>query len=621
LSSIVLGVALVAACADDDRSRPATSVLAEKVGPSTQETFELGRGLTLEVEKGDLAEPTKLSTASAAVDPPDMPWYEPVGTATVKFDAAFNSPVSLTFDGSQGRPRDDAVPMIWRHDDTRGWYPIAVGTEAKDAPRASAERTLFSPISWGWARVTGLSNWVSHNVRKLLGHRSERLSCTAEPDWFEVTPPAQDVVHTCATSNLAPDGVTSRGEVQLRNNRGFAIEVEIPTGVAYAHVDGQPEAIRKVVRVFTGRDSALLLPGQIVTIGFAQPTVNAIVPLPVSLSPAAMLATLVAEAAGGEDALLGAVTLLSKCSTLPVPLNFHRGIDGFGELVQSATSCITGILSDPDGAALVATEFIAATAGVDTVTAAADRSLARKIDGLAGKLKMLAAVPLGSELLDAFDDLYTQTVVGDLNSMTPLAEMRGSSPVRRTPPPVTREDLTRIDLPFSMGIDALPQPCRAYWHSYDPIGNGLSMSDNSIVVLDAGMPDVDRDGSTDSIALGDVDDDGVNDGIASFSCNTNGSFGPSGVLVLLAKDRSIVTNIEEEVGGAHETQFGDSRYGFSAPVSAIPAEERDKGDLIAYLGSYRQSDANCCPSAFASATFELEDGALHLLRLEEDIGD
>jgi len=414
---VVLG--LVAGCSSSGDDE-AEAKLDERLTTTTDRSFAVGDGLSLQIEKGDVTKPGRLATKSTKLDPPHFSWYEPVGDPTViDLTATVGQPVSLVFDGKQGRPKgDDVVPIIWRHDEADGWYPLVIGT--KPGQPIIAERTTFSPFSWGWAKLTQVSDWVSGKVRDWLGHRSSRLTCSDGPDWLDLTPPSQDVVHVCGTTN------EERAEVQLRNNRGFLLEVEIPKGVAYAAVDGQPEPVRKIVRTFTGHDSVLLLPGQTMSIGFNRPSRSGVVTIPVSLSVNAMLASLFAEAAGGDDTLLGVVTLLSKCTPLPIPLDTKRAIETLSDIAHAAVACASGILSAPGGPASIATEIVAAQHGVDAVAAAADRSMATKIDSLAGKLRLLAAVPLGSKLIDAVADLYTQTVVGGLNSMSPLAGLRGA---------------------------------------------------------------------------------------------------------------------------------------------------------------------------------------------------
>jgi hypothetical protein len=172
------------------------------------------------------------------------------------------------------------LPVLLRHDPVEGWYPIGTGTLSESV--AAGERTMLSPVSRGWAWVEKQAGGFSDGAQELLGKRADPTLCSGQPDWAEWTPPSQDLGATCATTNTN-DGI-ERAEIQLVNNRGFIVEVLAPESAAYVWVDGQPELARTAVRLFTARDSVLLLPGQRMSVGFDQPKIDAFVTVPVRRS-------------------------------------------------------------------------------------------------------------------------------------------------------------------------------------------------------------------------------------------------------------------------------------------------------------------------------------------------
>ena len=173
-----------------------------------------------------------------------------------------------------------------------------------------------------------------------------------------------------------------------------------------------------------------------------------------------------------------------------------------------------------------------------------------------------------------------------------------------TAAPVTRDEVAAVAFPFAGGTAGLPPACRDYWDElgFTPGGNGLSPQDNGITV------------SAEAILLADVDGDGADDGLAPFTCETGGVLPPGGALVVLAADRSVVTD-DATLQARHEARFGDPRTRVDGPLAV---EAGDGGPLVSVeLVSYRPGDPDAGGSARAVARYRLADGTLSLVDLRQ----
>lgn len=425
---VALGL-VSAACSSNPEAAPSTTEPPSSVEVSADSdlTFDVADNVGLVIEPGDFASAGNVAAKPAGVEGPKGPSIllaaEPISLEVTGEVAA---PLTLRFDGSDAP--DDAVAALFRYSDSEGWYSIAV---AGSDGVAVAERTSFSPISWGW--ITGAAEDVASGARDLLGDRHDPPACsTGPPAWFSVDPPGVDVVHVCGTTNVESGTGAERGEVQIINNRGVVLEVQVPAGVAYAFVANQPEPIRAAVRTFTGRDSVLLAPGGLMTVGYSQPTVGSYTPVRVDYSEAAALATVLIESVGFTGAYGAVYQALASCNIAPKPLDARREIEGFGDVVGIATACFTNLIADPEAVVALATESVAATHGISAAVAAGDRTFADQIDKAAGQLKTaaraLTVLTAGSKIIDAVADLYVNADVGDFNSLSPGITLRPAEP-------------------------------------------------------------------------------------------------------------------------------------------------------------------------------------------------
>ncbi len=391
-------------------------------------SIELRPGFTLSWKQGAFADQGSVRGSEIASPSPPPDWFEPSG-----------KPVEVTVEGARSQPLDlkwappsspggDSVPVVLHWDATdKAWSVVASGQAGAPATGAT---TSFSPHWPGWANPKKLAAAVTNLVHSVLGKRTQPPGCSGGPSWAELSPPAIDVVLTCLTTNRSADG-TERAEVQLKNNRGYLLEVPVPHGVAYASVEGQPELIRAAVRAFTGRDSVLLSPGQLMTIGFTQPSVGAPVRIDAAPTVVAIAAQLVTELVADSNGLAAVVKAMSDCKVAPnVPFDVKPAINSVGDVGRAMLSCFASLFADPARARQLALEVVAAEAKVDTTAAAADRGLLTKVDELAGKVRFVAVaikvVDVGSDLIDYVADDWTNHRTGDYTGMSSQLSLKGS---------------------------------------------------------------------------------------------------------------------------------------------------------------------------------------------------
>jgi hypothetical protein len=425
-------VMLLGACAAntdrDSRGRDEIEPSVTTVTPETQVAIPVVPGATLTVSPGDFTEEATVSIALSDAPPVGFGWFTPVGDP-VDIDVSSQpaAALELAWDGGPDAPLD-AIPVVLRHDDTLGWYPVASAPQV-GAP-AEAGRTAFSPHAFGI--IEDWADAIATGTRTALGDRSEPLTCSGPPEWVDFTVPAQDVVHACATTNVDQGTGVERVEVRLRNNRGIAVEVLIPDGAAYAWVDGQPDLLREGWRAVSGRDSVILPPGVTMSVGLTQPARSGITQITVTYSSLAILTTLLTQAAAADaDTWYGILAVLSSCSPHPALMaTAHDGVDALVEGAKVLLVCAQNLLTDEQATATLAAEFVAHVSGVDPATAVSDASMAPKIDKLAGNLRFLggalATVSLSSKVLDAIADAYVYAKVGETNSLSPQVGMRAA---------------------------------------------------------------------------------------------------------------------------------------------------------------------------------------------------
>lgn len=457
---IVIVVLLVAvpACSRGGKSSGSVSVDASARSGSVV----LRPGFVLSWKDGVFTAPGKVAGASVEAPAPPPDWFVPDGKPVdVTVDGPRTGLLDVTWRPPGAPPSPDVVPVVLRwNDPSRSWEPIAIGDVAGGATGSSGS---FSPHWPGWASPKKLADAVSGAVRDLLGKRTDPPGCSGGPSWAELSPPGIDVVLTCLTTNRASDG-TERAEVQLRNNRGYMLEVVVPAGVAYAFVDGQPELIRAAARAFTGRDSVLLSPGQLMTIGFTQPDIGAPVRIDAAPTVNALAAYVITKTVDETDGVLAVIKTLADCALgTSLPFDLTPSIDSVAGVVRAGIGCFTKLLSDPFKAEQVALAVVGAQAGVDATTAASDLSLATKAAGLASKIRLVAvaikAIDVGADLIDLAADNYVNSTAGDYTGMSTQLSLHGKGPEPR---------LARVWGPNQTGYGEV-RPTEVY-NGGDPLG-------------------------------------------------------------------------------------------------------------------------------------------------------
>lgn len=394
---LVVALALVAtACT----SSPDTEQGSPVVGPESHRlveevtvasgapmTIDVGSGMSISVDEGDLAESGVVRTRSVDVDLPEVAGFTPAGPPVeIDFAATLAAPVTLGFEGANG-PRD-AIPVVYRLDPDLGWYPVAFGEPG--AP-AMGERQFFSVHLPGWINPR---EWADSAIERFRGRTDPPTCEDAPPSWATVSGPPVDILLACGTSNDADDGA-ERVEVRIKNNRGLMSQVALPAGLDFAFVEGQPEVIRAAIRRLAGdRDVALLPSGSFMSLGFRRPassTTRSITPEPSQLAMVIDLFQAATDLSRGQQALsnihLGALALencgLGRRALFDQP-------DSLGDFTALATeigACLISFARDPGKAATIAAEAVAAINGIDVAVATGDRAFASQVDRLAGALR------------------------------------------------------------------------------------------------------------------------------------------------------------------------------------------------------------------------------------------
>ena len=477
--AIAVTTSLLAGCGIFQGPAPASSSKSVSTGADAG-TLELRPGFTVAWGQGTFTSPGRIrsSEITSPGRPPD--WFTPDG-----------SPLDISVDGTHGTldlrwhpqhqpPADGLVPVVlhWYADD-KTWTVAASGPPGDVATGISA---TFSPHWPGWADVTKITDGVTNLVQATLGKRTDPPGCSGGPSWASLSPPAVDVVLTCLTTNHGADGV-ERAEIQLRNNRGYVLEVPVPPGAAYASVEGQPEVIRAATRVFTGRDSALLSPGQIMTIGFTRPAVGAPVRIDAAPTIVALAAQLTVDIIGETNALAAVVKALSDCKLAPnIAFTLEPDVHSVGDLLRGVVSCFASLFAEPSKARLLALEVVSDLAHIDMVTGAADRNLATKVDALTGKIRLLAVaikvIDVGSDLIDYVADNWTNHRTGDYTGMSSQLSLLAVPP---QPTLGVRHDLfqagygeVRPSTVYGAGVPYLVEVHDLRWRSW---GNAQAIAD------------------------------------------------------------------------------------------------------------------------------------------------
>lgn len=370
-------------------------------------TLEAGDHLSVLVEKGDVSAPGTISARPLSTTVPSIAGFRAAGPVVdIRVDAGLGRPLTLQFDPAGGP--GGWIPVVWHQYDALGWYPVLIGDPLAggDENTLSVDRSTFSPHLPGWLNP---DQWVDAVADKLTGHTDPPVCEEPPPSWATVNQPVVEILVACGTSNPAADGA-ERVEARIRNNRGLVAQVLVPAGVDYASVDGQPEAVRELVRSITGSDTVLLSPGQKMTVGFRRPRQTTTAAVSVTPSQFAIVYDTVVRLVDtvGPEGTMATLLAVSECTKEKALLDPP---DSAGELIgviKTAASCVISRAVDPGKAATIAAEAVAAVNGVDVAVATGDKAFASRVDSLAGKLRLLGSVFKGGRTRHTFPALLVK---------------------------------------------------------------------------------------------------------------------------------------------------------------------------------------------------------------------
>lgn len=251
---------------------------------------------------------------------------QPAGTGVdVRFSRVWLArPLTITFADAR-KPPAGTIPVV-AHLRADGVWDLTPVKSAK-AGRMTVTTAAFSPHVPAYLNPRRWVQWLGSRLASLVGGRTAPINCPGgAPRWASVLKQT-DEAHTCLISNPSAADHSVRAELQVKSNRGTALEVDVPSGADYTWVEGEPWAIRQQVwRHLIHQDPnamVLLPPGGTMTAGYRQPIGDEQLPFHVQPSYWSMAYSLIGDVVdaltGSSAASAGTVTtvlyLVSKCSS------------------------------------------------------------------------------------------------------------------------------------------------------------------------------------------------------------------------------------------------------------------------------------------------------------------
>ncbi|GGS10241.1 hypothetical protein GCM10010169_63780 [Micromonospora fulviviridis] len=358
LAAVLILGAMAAACTTEE---PAAPVTAQEV----PQPAVSARGDTMDVTVApadalDVAVPgvgrlqgaagsfTKAGTVRISSLRSDQPRNDFVVTSDVGLDVSFVGtslarPLRVIFDDPRaaGLVPGGAVPVALHRPDSGVWEVRPMSRAADGA--LVLETQDFSPNLLGWVPIPDWLRSVGDSFADFVTQRTDPRHCPkpAAPPWSSVVK-GTTLVHLCSITNSDSAGVP-RAEVQVQSNRRFLTWVQVPAGRDYVWVDGQPDALRRVLNGALRHDmDQVLLPGNgWFTAGYRQPSAaeqkqfNAYID---GYSAGLTVALNLLGVSFGEG-VYGAVVIMRKCvaSLLPMP-TWEGGKEFIACLVQQTLS-------------------------------------------------------------------------------------------------------------------------------------------------------------------------------------------------------------------------------------------------------------------------------------------
>jgi hypothetical protein len=390
---------LMAACTRG----PAADRAQIAVDRTTRQSLQVGGAgqdrLLLAVEPGDVDGSGSIASTVSKEPPPTWPWFAAAGPPhDIQVRARLANPLTLTFAAGKRHAAD--LPLVLRKAGVDGWYPVAVGDPGGVT---RAERSRFSPHLPGWADPTRWFEGVADAIKRWpTGRTTPPVCASSPPTWAEATMPALDILLSCISTNKA--GKVERVELMVKNNRAFTQEITIPSRVAYAAVEDQPEPVRKLVRsIAGGRDVVLLPSGKWLTIGFTRPQSTTEVVITPRLSHLALLTELLlqlgelSEERGGGG-LVTAVVEIAECYGLEsdIPSEaLDSGLAAVKNTLTKAADCLIKAAADPKKAIAIAQQVVSLQTSRPLSIVQSDASFNTRVESLAGKLHLAGKLAKG----------------------------------------------------------------------------------------------------------------------------------------------------------------------------------------------------------------------------------
>jgi hypothetical protein len=229
-------------------------------------------------------------------------------------------PLSISF-AVVGRPQPGDVPVV-AHQLADGSWTLA--RAAFSGRRMTVSAQTFSLHEPAWLNPAAWMGWLGDHLASLIGGRTPPINCPGGgPAWASVVKHT-DEAHACLIPNIDPASKAVRAEVQIKSNRGTALEVDIPPGAHYSWVQDQPWAARSWVWAHIIHQDpsvmALLPAGATMTAGYLQPSADEDLPFQVVVSYWSLAYSLIGDvvdvltdlAAGATG--MSTLYLMTKCS-------------------------------------------------------------------------------------------------------------------------------------------------------------------------------------------------------------------------------------------------------------------------------------------------------------------
>ncbi len=368
-----------------------------RVSPSRRMQVHLAGGVTVSGKAG-----TFRGNGDVVVrlrPAPALPYGGSLTAAGAGVDVTFQGvaltrPLVVTFRVGR-RPRPGDVPVV-AHRLPGGAWVLSEASYA--AGRMTIRARSFSVHVPGWLDPSAWMRWLGNRLASLIGGRTAPITCAGGgPAWASEIKHT-DEAHTCLIPNVSPVGHAVRAEVQIKSNRGVALEVDVPPGADYIWVQDQPWAVRSAVWahvIHQNPDLMVLLPaGATMTAGYLRPSADENLAFQVVVSywslKYSLFSDVVDALAGlGADAT-GMFTLyvMTKCSGAADPgsLSLHRPLSTatFGSVLTCVLSTTLGQLSSPAKALGAARSLLGP--GVDRADLA---TATKELTAVGGKLLVL----------------------------------------------------------------------------------------------------------------------------------------------------------------------------------------------------------------------------------------